>query len=78
MNKREDAVVGAALARALEVVTMSLKKLVKIVAVERHSEARAEAELSRLVNEGWAIVAGGGFGATSVGFVVLQKDVNMA
>lgn len=35
----------------------------------------AEAELSRLVNDNWVIVAaGGGMGTWGGGFVVLQRD----
>jgi hypothetical protein len=55
-----------------------MAKEVKILSFISDREGRedAEKELTKLVNEGWVIVAaGGGSGAELVwGFVILQKD----
>lgn len=51
-------------------------KEVKIVWVEKNNNDECEEALTKLVNEGWQIVAaGGGRGAVPqpVGFVVLQR-----
>jgi shikimate kinase len=53
----------------------SPKKEVRIITFNATKKFRLEeeAEITRLVNEGWKILAGGGFGGVTVGFLALQK-----
>ncbi len=51
-------------------------KEVQLVFVSANRKADCEAELTRLVNEGWVIVTAGGGGSsyTTNGFVVLVRE----
>jgi hypothetical protein len=57
-----------------------MTKEVKIVTFidDREGREDGERELTRLVNEGWVIVTGGGGSGAGLvwGFVVLQKDTD--
>lgn len=52
-----------------------MTKQVKIVTFDDEKVQKCEQELTRLVNEGWIIVAAGGNGyrGTDGSFIVLQK-----
>lgn len=53
---------------------------VQLVFVSANRKPECEAELTRLVNEGWVITAAGGGGSsyTTNGFVVLVRDTPAA
>ena len=56
-------------------VELELIRIVPVIVSNAENRGEAESELSRLIAEGWRIVAaGGGGGAGIVGFVVLQRD----
>ncbi len=52
-----------------------MAKEIKIVDIQSESsDEKKEQELTQLVNAGWRIVAAGGRGYITGGFVILQKD----